>query len=147
MTSDLHPASDPTFGSTILEPVWYMGHPLAPDDRFTFQQNMDHVVHMTRLFYDCGLRVVAPYHTICLALDDTNPEHRRIGLEVDCSVAKALGRIVLCGHKLSTGMKCERAAVRETGYELNILDFIGWKDKDIRSWLDRIRPIFQPDPR
>src|SRR5688572_12850205 len=93
----------PDFGKTIKMPVWYLSHPLAPDDRFSFNENMNHVLHMMKLCLGEGYRVIAPYHTLCLIEDETD-ETRVRGLEIDCSVAADLGYMILCGHKMSSGM-------------------------------------------
>lgn len=127
-----HPANLENFNPSPKEPVWYLSHPLAPDDRYTFQENMDHTLKMMRLCFDEGFRVIAPYHTMCLVLDENNIEHRRIGLETDCRVANLLGRIILTGHKLSKGMQCELDAVvkciddycEQYKYSENIKDLI-----------------------
>lgn len=130
---------DPKFGTTIDEPVWYLAHPLASDGRYSYQQNMDHAVKMVRLFYDCGVRVICPWHTLCLALDDTNLEHRRIGLEVDCNVVRSLGRIIMVGHKVSSGMECELAMIMERGENGRVLNYVGWKDETIKQHYAKLR--------
>lgn len=114
-----HPALNTAFNPENREPVWYLSHPLAPDDKYSFLTNMDHVEHMMRLCFDAGYRVIAPYHTICRVLDDNNAEHRRIGLEVDCRIAFLLGRIIMCGHKISRGMLEEHDAVYRRVQEWN----------------------------
>jgi len=107
--------------------VWYLAHSLATDEHYTYEQNMDHVLVVARLLVDAGIRVIAPWHTLCLALDDDNPEHRRVGIEIDCYVAAELRKIILTGHKLSRGMTKERDAVLvRKGYVLNL---VGVKDK------------------
>lgn len=94
----------------MTDAVWYLAHPISADKQFTAQQNMDHVVKLCGILLNRSIKVVAPYHTHLLCLDDNNETHRKIGLETDCAVARALGRIVLTGHKLSDGMKAELAA-------------------------------------
>lgn len=143
MKDHTHPADLPEFNAASKEPVWYLAHPLAPDEHKTFQENMAHVVDMIRLCYDEGFRVIAPYHTICLALDDENSEHRRIGLEVDCLVARKLGRLILSGHKVSKGMLCEIEAVRSSitigMREQRIINLIELSDNEARASLRRYR--------
>lgn len=111
MNPTQHPMDHPGFNPASQAPVWYLSHPLATDDRFTFQQNVAHAKKMMRLCFDAGVRVVAPYLNIIEVLDDDNLDHRRIGLEVDCAVAYALGRIIMVGHKISKGMQVEKEAV------------------------------------
>lgn len=102
-------------------PVWYLAHPIAPDARFTYEQNIAHVVHMIKLCYKAGVRVIAPYHTLCMAFEDSNPEERRVGLEVDCEIVRRLRRLILVGHKVSSGMLQERIALhKNSGVEIDL---------------------------
>jgi hypothetical protein len=124
---------NPDFDAKREVPVWYLSHPLAPDERFTFQQNMDHIVHIMRICYEEGYRVVAPYHTICLALDDREEKWQIIGLECDCWVVRKLGYVLCVGHKLSSGMQCEvEEAMHVTGV---IANFVGYNDDELRAAL------------
>jgi hypothetical protein len=137
-TKRFHPKDDPGFRYCNGPDVWYLSHPLAPDGRFSFQQNMDHVVILMRIFFDHDVHVIAPYHTACLALDDERPEHRRMGLECDCKTVKLLGRIILSGHRLSTGMECEKDVILDMqgrGEEGHIWNLIGVPDKEVAKWL------------
>lgn len=129
-----HPSSDPLFDPKHHRELWYLSHPLAGDNRYTFEQNMDHVVKVMRICFEEGLDVVAPYHTICLALDDDNPEWRRRGLECDCTLARTLGRVLLTGHKLSAGMRHERDAALECiDGPVFIYNFVGYNDEELRQ--------------
>lgn len=133
-----HPSSDPHFDAKREHEVWYLGHPLAGDAQYTFQQNMDHVIHMMRICYEEGFIVVAPYHTICLALDDDNSEWRRIGLECDCNVVRKLGRVILCGHKLSSGMGHELASCASVANGV-VHVLVGHNDEEFRATLRFIK--------
>jgi hypothetical protein len=135
-----NPSSDPLFDRTKEHRVYYLSHPLAADEKYTFQQNMDHVVHLMRLFYEEGMYVIAPYHTICLALPDDNAEYRRIGLEVDCNIARLMGNLILVGHKLSKGMKNELESASEGPDEdKRIYDLIGLTDGELRVTIRAIK--------
>jgi hypothetical protein len=109
--SFVHPFDMPNFGETMQTPVFYLAHPLTTDDKHTYEENMDHVLKVARILLDNGVRVIVPWHTLCICMDDSNPEHRKLGLEIDCYVAAKLGRIILSGHKVSTGMAAEVRAV------------------------------------
>src|SRR5947208_2104557 len=98
-----HPLEHPDFDPTRIHKIFYLAHPLAPDDQFTFDENMEHVVWVMRECYDAGIYVVAPYHTISLALDEDSLEHHRIGLEIDCTLIPKLDGLILTGHKRSRG--------------------------------------------
>jgi hypothetical protein len=78
------------------------------------------------LFYECGIYVIAPYHTVMLALNDDNPEYRRMGMEANHSAIRKLGKLLLVGHKLSDGMKGEFQLVcdlREDGDWMNLISY------------------------
>lgn len=119
MNPTQHPMDNPKYDGKTREPVWYLSHPLAADEKYTFAENVAHAKKMMRLCFDAGFRVVAPYLTIIEILDDDNIEHRRIGLETDCVVAHALGRIIMTGHKRSRGMLEEHDAVYRRVHEWN----------------------------
>lgn len=123
--------------------VWYLSHPLAADDKYTFEQNVAHCKKMVRLCLDCGYRVIAPYLTLVEVLDENNTEHRRIGLEIDCSVAYSLGRIILCGHKMSRGMREEYESVVRRGLNplvcgLSVIDLIGQSPLEMINSLEKL---------
>lgn len=134
-----HPSSDPLFDPNRQRALWYLSHPLASDDKYTFQQNMDHVVHIMRICFEEGLHVVAPYHTICLALDDDNPEWRRRGLECDCTLARILGKVLLTGHKESAGMRHERQAALQSSKQVFVYNFVGYNDEQLRQIIRQTR--------
>jgi hypothetical protein len=126
-----HPADDPSFHP--LGPVYYLSHPLAPDEYYTFEQNMAHVLHMLRLCLDEGVRAIAPYHTHCLVLDDSNHAHRKLGLETDCAVVHRIGDMLMVGHKVSRGM------LEEAKYASSYIDLTGYKDSVVREKLQLLR--------
>jgi hypothetical protein len=121
----------------MLQPVWYLAHPIKADEKYSTQQNLDHIVHLTKLFYECGIYVVAPYHTVMLALDDNNPEHRRMGMEANHAALIKLGRLLLVGHKFSEGMKGEFeliAKLRDGGDWMNL---VGYSDEMLKGFCHR----------
>ena len=117
--------------------VWYMAHPIAPDERYTFQQNMDHVLEMLHFFLVNGVYVIAPYHTMCLVLPDDNPEYRKLGLAVDVEVVQSIGSVVMVGHKVSSGMKQEEEACNELGARGLVLDCTTLSRKEILFYIER----------
>lgn len=119
---------------TAAQPVWYLAHPLAPDDKYTVAQNMAHIVHLTRFFFDQGIYVTTPYHTCMLALDDTNREHRRMGIEMDLSVLHRLGRIICVGHKLSKGMIEELKMIQDLKDNGDWINLVGYNDEAIKRF-------------
>jgi hypothetical protein len=117
--------------------IFYLSHPLAPDNRYSFSENMAHVLHIMRICFEEGVAVVAPYYAMCLALDDTNPASREYGLTLDVEMAVLLGNMILVGHKLSSGMKLELNAAR-LDHEARIFDFVGLNDTELRQALKLI---------
>lgn len=134
MNPKQHPMEHPDFNAQSQEPVFYMSHPLQADDKMTFQENVAHAKQMMRVCFDEGFRVVAPYLSIIEVLDDDNLEHRKIGLETDCYVAHQLGRIIMTGHKVSTGMQCELDAVQRRVNEW--LEKFGYSGIELREPLE-----------
>lgn len=137
-STKIHPMNDPLFRGCDGPPTWYLSHPVSPDGMYTYQQNLDHIVKLITIFFEFEFPVIAPYHTHCLALDNDNPTHFRLGLECDFQVVKALKRIILTGHKLSTGMKGERDVILDmqvNGEGGHIVNLIGVSDDGIRKWL------------
>lgn len=134
MNPKQHPMEHPDFNAKSTEPVFYLSHPLQADDKMTFQANVDHAKRMMRVCFDEGFRVIAPYLSIIEVLDDDNLEHRRVGLETDCYVAHQLGRIIMTGHKLSSGMSCELDAVQSRVNEW--LDKFGYSGIELREPLE-----------
>jgi hypothetical protein len=153
---DNHPADNPFFNKASTDAVWYMAHPVAPDEKYDFAQNMAHVLHMMRLCFDEEFRVITPYHTHCLVLDDTNAAHRAMGLEIDCQIVRMLGVMILAGHKISRGMQIELDVLRE-GPSNYWIDLTGMSDDDARQTLrankrrmkqlTKIAPIEPPPPK
>jgi hypothetical protein len=134
-TKTRHPSSDPSFDAKREHRVFYLSHPLAPDERFTFEQNMAHVVKLIKICFDEGWYVIAPYHTICMALDDDKPEDRVKGLECDCNVARLLGNVILTGHKLSSGMEHEMDQAMACKNGGLIYNFVGYSDEELKLTL------------
>lgn len=130
-----------------LMPVWFLAHPVAGDERFTYEDNMGgdvhrsngHVVDLLTLCFRAGFPAIAPYHTLCLALDDNSENDRTAGMLVGTTLIKGLGRLILSGHKLSRGMEQEVAACLSVGG--HYLNLIGVPDRDFVEALKRAKPV------
>lgn len=130
-----HPSDEPGFGAKQDQPVWYMSHPLAPDEHYTYQQNMDHIVHLLRIFWEEGYRVVAPYHTVCLAITDDDMKYRVAGLEADMNMCARMGYVFLTGHRMSRGMYLESQASMTCKSGGIIRNLVGYNDDELRTAL------------
>lgn len=116
----------------MIEPVvWYLAHPVAPDERFSLQENLDHTVEVLRILFETGVYAVAPWHTMLLGIPDS-PENRELGLAIDVAVVRKLGRIILTGHKVSSGMKVEIESLPSGATTINL---VGVADKYIPQYL------------
>lgn len=120
--------------------VWYLAHPVRGDGIYTQTENMAHVLKLIRTLYESNLYVIAPWFVDLAVFDDSDPEQRARGLMVDSYVAAKLGRIVLTGHRLSSGMETELRAVERVGGM--VLDLIGIPDADIPSTIETHNKIF-----
>lgn len=117
-------SDDSKFNRYSREPVFYMAHPVASDPKFDYEQNVTHIIEMMRFFFrKARVRVSAPYHTMLLALEDTDDAERREGLETDLCIVRCMNRLILVGHKISSGMQDELYAASEAG--ATIWNFVG----------------------
>jgi hypothetical protein len=127
-----------------LLPVWFLAHPVAGDERYTYENNMGmhcetvfpdtgHVIKCLRMCYSAGFHAIAPYYELCLALDDSNSDDRAAGMLTGLTLIKGLGRLILAGHKIASGMEQEVAACCEVGGQ--IINLVGVPDKDFVSAL------------
>ena len=114
--------------------VYYLSHPVAPDERYTVQENLDHTVEVLSLFFEAGYRVIAPWHSLCLAKNNAqfqdDEEYREKCLVIDCEIVDLCDGVILVGHKLSKGMK------REMEAHTNTINLISISDKDLIDHFD-----------
>ena len=112
--------------------IWYLAHPVKSDKVMSFEKNLDHTLTLQKKLLTLGIVTVAPWFSWCEAYGDTqedNPEIMSQMLQMDLEVARACGRIVLTGHKLSNGMSAELKLILSMGGE--VLNLIGIPDDDI----------------
>lgn len=120
-------------------PVWYLAHPIAPDEMHTFQDNMDDVVRILQLCWECGIRAIAPYHTLLLFQDDNKSDDRKAGMECNCAVVKQLHGVILSGHKVSSGMEVEM------WYASRVWSIVGKTDEEARESLKKLKAIINAE--
>lgn len=111
--------------------LWYLAHPVAGDDQYTYEQNMEHAKKVYVALLRAGLKVCAPWILDCMVLDDSIPEERALGMENDAAIYHRCDGIILTGHKLSRGMEREFTYFRSAGKR--IIGFIGISLDDILS--------------
>lgn len=93
----------------------YIAHPVATDEMFTTEQNVQDILRIVRnintMPSDCEQKIIpcVPYISDVLALDDSIPQERKIGIDNSTDVIETgiFDEIWLTGHKLSLGMQEE----------------------------------------
>lgn len=95
----------------------YICSPLrAPMERL-IRENMENAAcYVRKIAITCNCRAIAPHSFLPDYLDDTIPEEREICLEFGLSVLKLCKALIICGDRISDGMKMEIL----TAMELNI---------------------------
>lgn len=103
--------------------IWYLAHPVASDGHSSLKENLIHTLEVSKIVWDAGFRIIAPWHTHCLFLDDTDKEHREAGMEVNRSIVRVCRGVILTGHKLSSGMLEEKLIAEKV--QIPVIDLIG----------------------
>lgn len=104
--------------------VWYLAHPIAGDEKFRTEQNLEHLVEAQKILLEGGIYTVAPYYSWIVAFGGA-ADFKQINtmLDIDCECVRSLYRIMLIGHKLSRGMGIEKREAERNG--LAVVDLIG----------------------
>ena len=110
--------------------VFYLAHPIKGDNVRTTEENLAHILVLQKLLLDAGIFAVAPYWTFVHFLGSGHdfPNFQDF-LNADYECARKIGRIILSGHKLSSGMRFELTAVENEAGE--IIDLVGIPDDEI----------------
>ena len=98
------------------EDLVYVCSPLNAPTKEEIQTNME----MARVFAAIvsqlsGCRTIAPHSFLPEYLDDDIPQEREIGMQFCFSVLGICKAIVVCGNRISNGMKQEMHRARELG--------------------------------
>lgn len=94
----------------------YICSPLSAPTWEGIRKNMKKAVHYTALVaeqLDC--RAIAPHSFLPEYLDDNIPKEREVALAFGLSVLKIAKAMVVCGDRISSGMKGEIEKAREWG--------------------------------
>lgn len=93
--------------------LYYLAHPVAADERFTFEQNKAHVLKVLSSIHNLGIDVICNWYADICFLNETDFETRERCLKRDCDLVGRLDGIILTGHKLSSGMVRELEVVED----------------------------------
>lgn len=86
----------------------YICSPLSAPTKEGMWQNMENAEHYARLVSEIfGCRAIAPHSFLPEYLDDHIPEEREAGLAFGLSVLKLSKAIIVCGSRISSGMRGE----------------------------------------
>ncbi len=90
-----------------MRALWYMAHPLNAATPDGVELNRSRAVEWGAWLADTfDVAVAADWIWLSLAWDET-PENRARGLEIDKATIERCNAIVLCGGRLSSGMRIE----------------------------------------
>ena len=88
--------------------IVYICSPLSAPTKEGIRQNMEKAAHYARLVSGAfGCRAIAPHSFLPEYLDDNIPEEREAGLAFGLSILKLSKAIVVCGSRISSGMRGE----------------------------------------
>ncbi len=89
--------------------VCYLAHPVAGD----VADNMNRARQWLRYLIDTQPEIAfcAPWLPYLDVLDEDNPAHRERGMRDDLAIAERCDGIVLCGGRISSGMRRELDAI------------------------------------
>lgn len=95
----------------------YIAAPVSPKDGETIQSNLHRAKRWLRhmmLSYP-NITPVAPWITTCEVLDDTNPEDRARGIQMNETMISRCESVWMVGPRVSAGMLAEAELARRFG--------------------------------
>lgn len=122
----------------------YISSPLSADSREQMERNMDmarfYMMRMKQL-YHC--RTFASHAHMPLMLDDTIPDERKTGLAIGRLLLDLCDTVIICGRRVSSGMKDEILIAFENGKEVYWYDSMmkPFELMRINSWRDINREV------
>jgi hypothetical protein len=111
----------------------YTCHPVAHDEHFSTQQNLDSIDNIERRITNNGnFAIISPWSSLCRVTEDANPEERKTGIDYNLHtlrvfklISDKLGKpleLWVYGHKISKGMREEIELAKELGIPVRIKD-------------------------
>ncbi|MCM1305295.1 MAG: nucleoside 2-deoxyribosyltransferase [Lachnospiraceae bacterium] len=88
--------------------IVYICSPLSAPTKEGIRQNMEKAADYARLVSNIfGCRAIAPHSFLPEYLDDDIPEEREIGLAFGLSLLRLSKAVIVCGDRISSGMRGE----------------------------------------
>lgn len=88
--------------------IYYLAHPVTGDDEYTYEENLEHAIEIARILYAADIYVDLPWYAIIHILDNNDPKHLEVGLQIVTNIAAERDGVIMVGHKISRGMSRER---------------------------------------
>lgn len=114
----------------------YICSPLSAKTKEEMRENMLQARFYMKLFAETyGYRTYAPHAYLPELLDDTNKKERAIALSFGKNLLKHCQIVVICGEKISEGMKQEIALAFQLGKKIyHWKDFNDMELQPVREW-------------
>lgn len=93
--------------------IYYLAHPVTPDEHYTFEENIEHALEIARILYAEDIYVDLPWYPIVHILDNNDPKHLEIGLKIVTQIASERDGVIMVGHKISKGMSREADTAKD----------------------------------
>jgi len=120
------------------KPLYYLAHPIAPDDAHTYAENMGDAQEWWTWLLRKNVSVCAPWFGLCSVLDDSDPSDRELGMRVDQAVLERCDGLIFTGHTMSNGMRKEFKLGAAAGKE--IINLIGLTFEEASALLPKFKP-------
>lgn len=99
----------------------YVCSPLRADTRHDVEMNMSAVrAYMCYAFVKIGINAQAPHAFLPYFLDDRDPTERQLALDVGLAMLKKCKLLLVCGNRISMGMRGEIEEAARLGKEIRV---------------------------
>ena len=111
--------------------LWYLAHPMKGNNLFTFEDNKRYALGIQRILWEAGIQVVNTWYSLSIIYGAGEGAEMKRYLNLDKAVIRALGGLILTGHRLSSGMRIELEFALEN--HLRIMNLINIPDEHIAA--------------
>ena len=104
-------------------PTAYVCSPLRAEEWHDVEMNMSAVrAYMCYVFVNLGINAQAPHAFLPYFLDDKDPTERKLALEVGLAMLKKCMTLLVCGNRISMGMRGEIEEAARLGKEIRVFN-------------------------
>lgn len=110
--------------------LWYLAHPIAPDSKYSTEENLKHALKVQEILRGHDIWTVAPWFSWVTLYGASKEGEVETFLRYDEAVVEALNfNVIAAGHKLSSGMQREcNFAINNNG---NVHILVGTPDRKL----------------